>query len=72
VSINFIFSCLQLGNSPVFFSFFSGAAGHSLGTTVLDIEAEFGKVPINLAHDGFGLREYPVELCLLHSVCAVS
>jgi len=43
-----------------------------LGTTVLDIDADFGKVPINLAHDGFGLREYPVELYVLHSVCAVS
>lgn len=39
---------------------------------MLDIDADFGKVPINVAHDGFGLREYPAELYVLHSVCAVS
>ena len=71
MSINFIFSCLQLGNSPLFF-FLNGATSHSLGTTALDTDADFGKVPINLAHDGFGVREYPVELYVLHSVCAAS
>ena len=39
---------------------------------MLDIDADFGTVPINLALDGFGLREYPVELYVLHSVCAAS
>jgi hypothetical protein len=64
VSINFIFSCLQLRNSSFFFS----GTSHSLGTTVLEVDADFGKVPINLAHNDLGLREYRAELYQPHLV----
>jgi hypothetical protein len=38
---------------------------------VSEIDAEFGKLPINPAHDDFELRECTTELSVLRSFCEV-
>jgi hypothetical protein len=59
---------MQLRDRPPLF-FFSGGTSHSLGTSVLENDPDFGNVPINVARDDFELREFAAKLYVQHSVC---